>query len=176
MHVKSQRQAFIKSQRQAFVSELSVLVVDDDPSTLLIADTILRSMGVANVECVYSGSEAFRRLVAGPTVDCILCDIHMLDGNGFQLLRSVRLGEVRGVRPDTCFILMSGMTVPDYVQAAAKLDANGYLAKPFTRESLQNAVTKGRFRPIPVNFAKYASILPHMIGSLAVTSLAPVRA
>ena len=162
----------VKSQRQAFISGLSVLVVDDDPSTLMIAEALLVGMGVGNTECVRSGSEAFRRLIAGPTVDCILCDIHMVDGNGFQLLRSIRLGEVRGVRPDTCVILMSGMTVPDYVRAAQKFDANGYLAKPFSAEALSNAVEKGRFRSVQVNFAKYQAIMPHMVGSLDLQSLA----
>ena len=164
----------LKSKRQAFISGLSVLVVDDDPSTLMIADALLVNMGVGNTECVRSGSEAFRRLVMGPTVDCILCDIHMVDGNGFQLLRSIRLGEIRGVRPDTCVILMSGMTVPDYVRAAQKFDANGYLAKPFSAETLSNAVEKGRFRAVQVNFAKYAAIMPHMVGSLDLNSLAPI--
>mgnify|MGYP003349549046 CR=1 FL=1 len=40
----------------------------------------------------------------------------------------------------SAMILMSGMTVPDYVRAAQKFDANGYLAKPFKVQAVAEAL------------------------------------
>jgi response regulator of citrate/malate metabolism len=82
----------------------------------------------------------------------------MSAGNGLQLLQAVRTGKIKSLRPDSCFILITGTGDPEIVQVAAELDVSGYLVKPVTLEKLRAAIIKGRSRIFPVNMEKYNSV------------------
>src|SRR5579883_2780005 len=109
----------------ADLSALHVLLVDDDETFLDVLEGLLRSLGVQAVTRATSGSDATRKL--GSTqrvVDCILCDFSMSEGNGLQLLQAIRLGQLKYIRPDICFILVTVARNPDLVKLAAGLDVS----------------------------------------------------
>ncbi|TAL04386.1 MAG: response regulator [Rhodospirillaceae bacterium] len=140
-------------------NNLHILLVDDDQVVLDLVEAMLRKLGVERVTRARSGSEAFSKITKlDRVVDCVLCDYSMSPGNGLQLLQAVRLGKIKYLRPDLCFILVTGSGDADIVGVAAELDVSGYLVKPVTPEKLRVSIAKARSRYFPVNIEKYANV------------------
>ncbi len=141
------------------IAPLHILLVDDDMVFLAMLDGLLTSLGVTQITKAINGSDAFSKLAKiDKVVDVILCDYSMTSGNGLQLLQAVRQGKVKVLRPDTCFILVTGSGEASVVGAAAQLDVNGYLVKPVTAKSLETAILKGRSKSVRLDFAKYSKV------------------
>ena len=142
------------------ISDLHILLVDDDQLFLRMAQAMLTSLGVKQVTTASNGSDAFAKLKqATKVVDVVLCDFSMEAGNGLQLLQSIRTGLIKVLRPDTFFILLTSSGDPSVVEAAAQLDVNGYLMKPITPATLQAGIVKGRSRAVKVDFARYGRVV-----------------
>src|SRR5438045_1655021 len=108
-------------------SELHCLIADDEPLILLELEEMLRSMGVGRVTRASSGTAALAKMAtAGRPVDCVLCDLKMPDGNGLQVLKAIRTGQIRYSRLDACFIMITGVADQEAIKTAIDLDANGY--------------------------------------------------
>ena len=146
------------------IAPLHILVVEDDQTFLAMMQAMLASLGVTQITKAANGSDAYAKLVdIDKVVDCILCDFGMSSGNGLQLLQAVRTGKIKVLRPDTCFILVTGSSEPTVVEAAGQLDVNGYLMKPVTPKSIEAAVVKGRSRAVRLDFTKYGNdVLPRL--------------
>ncbi len=110
-----------------------VLVVDDDPTLRRMLTRLLKRAAYDVVD-VGSGREALAALGA-KRCDVVLSDIHMPDGDGLELLRSVRRVDL-----DIPVILMSGK--PDVATAATALEfgAFRYLTKPLETEAVEKVV------------------------------------
>ncbi len=67
------------------------LLVEDDPDTCEALTRILRRRGY-DVDCDKSMNEAFQKLSDGPS--CVVLDLMLPDGNGIDLLRRVREGNL----------------------------------------------------------------------------------
>ena len=144
---------------QELLKKYHVLIVDDDPAFLGVLEGMLKSIGIGTVSKALSGSEALDALAKPDRlVDVIICDYEMSSGNGLQLLQTVRLGKVKNLRPDVCFLLLTVWAKPDVVTTAAHLDAHGYLVKPVTPEKLLAAILKGRAKHFPIRFDRYAGV------------------
>jgi signal transduction histidine kinase/EAL domain-containing protein (putative c-di-GMP-specific phosphodiesterase class I)/response regulator RpfG family c-di-GMP phosphodiesterase len=113
-----------------------VLIADDDPLLRKMLSRLLRRAAFDVIE-VDSGRAALAEL-ATKRVDVILSDIHMPDGDGLELLRSVRRVDL-----DIPVILMSGK--PDVATAATALEygAFRYLTKPLGTETVEKLVRQG---------------------------------
>jgi CheY-like chemotaxis protein len=141
------------------IAPLHVLLVDDDQTFLSVMQAMLGTLGVAQITKAANGSDAYAKLIhTDKVVDVILCDFGMSSGNGLQLLQAVRTGKIKVIRPDTCFILVTGSGQPTVVEAAGALDVNGYLIKPVTPKSIEAAIIKGRQRPVRLDFTKYGNV------------------
>jgi len=110
-----------------------VLIADDDPSLRKMLSRLLKRASFDVVEAD-SGRDALAQ-VAEKRFDVILSDIHMPDGDGLELLRSVRRVDL-----DIPVILMSGK--PDVETAATALEfgAFRYLTKPLGTETIEKLV------------------------------------
>jgi two-component system chemotaxis response regulator CheY len=137
-----------------------VLAVDDDDASLRLMIKVLGDLGVSRVVPARSGSEALTILLStARPFDCILCDLKMPNGNGLQLLKAIRCGEVKGTRPDACFIFLTALNDAPTVRTAGQLDTNGYLVKPLTIERLKMAIAKGKTKAFAIDFGRY-SVIP----------------
>jgi len=133
-----------------------ILVVDDDEPSIRLVTKMLTSLGASAVATACSGIEALAALqTALRPFDCVLCDIWMPNGNGLQLLKAIRCGEIKTARPDTCFIFITALSGSTPVRSATQLDASGYLVKPITLESLHTAITRGKTKSFPLDFVRY---------------------
>lgn len=139
------------------VGDFTALAVDDDLLFLDTLEAMLKGLGVRKILRADSGVNAFNALAALTSrIDCIICDLRMPNGNGLQLLKAVRLGRFKLVRPDACFIILSAIAHPLAVRTAAQLDVSFYLTKPVTPDGLKSGIAKARAKAFPLDFAKYA--------------------
>lgn len=101
-----------------------VVLVDDDPYIrLVIAQELMReprTLLVAQADCLREA----RRIIKRNEFDVLLVDLHLGDGDGFELL-----DYVKSVRPSVESIVISVMENEDQVLRAFELGATGFLSK-----------------------------------------------
>ncbi len=119
-----------------------ILVVEDSGSMRAYVRGALESLevGAERVEIVEaeSGFEALRLLPRGPW-DLVITDINMPDINGLELLSFIRSSERHRETP---VLLMSTQTSDRDRDRGLKLGAAGYLAKPFSPETLRDETAR----------------------------------
>lgn len=116
---------------------IRVLLVDDHPLVTERLEARLRAE--ADMTVVTSAAtleEADLRLTQGD-VDVAICDVRLPDGSGFELLdRSASL-------PDPPrFIMLSSFDTPQYIDAAQRLGAAGFLLKTTPTDEILAAVRR----------------------------------
>jgi two-component system chemotaxis response regulator CheY len=118
-----------------------VLVVEDSPAMRTFVRTVLEQ-GPEEVEVheATSGFDALRLLPRG-SYGLVITDINMPDINGLELLRFVRQGPQHR---DTAVLVISTMSSERDRERALALGADVFLAKPFSPETLREAVLRCR--------------------------------
>ena len=111
-----------------------LMVVDDDPSVLLLVDVLAERLGF-RVKAVTSGLHALEQLRDGFHPDLILLDIMMERIDGVTFLSHLR--EMPG-GGDIPVIAMSTATVLDLYGAQIRVD--GTLIKPITQQTLADVL------------------------------------
>ncbi|KAK7412906.1 hypothetical protein VNO78_04647 [Psophocarpus tetragonolobus] len=128
-HLKTADAAPVSDQ---FPAGLRVLVVDDDPTCLMILERMLRA-------CLYEVTKCKRAEVALSLLrenkngfDIVLSDVHMPDMDGFKLLEHI------GLEMDLPVIMMSADDGKNVVMKGVTHGACDYLIKPVRIEALKN--------------------------------------
>ncbi|HKV53946.1 MAG TPA: response regulator [Candidatus Binataceae bacterium] len=112
-----------------------IMVVDDDPDTILILTRHLQREGFETVEAG-SGAECLR-MVKLDSVDVIVLDLMMPDMDGFAVCRALKQD------PETASIPIIMVTARDDLDARAegiRLGVSDFIAKPVFRRQLANRV------------------------------------
>lgn len=113
------------------------LVVDDDPSNLIIAATILSLAGYEVVTC-HDGFQAADHLFERQTAfDGVLLDVLMPKLDGRELARRIR--ETPATR-DIAVVCVSAMVGPAEAKANLAAGCDVSLPKPYTRKQLLAAI------------------------------------
>ena len=115
-----------------------LLVVDDDPSVLLLVDVLAEKMGF-RVKAVPNGLQALEHLRDGLQPVVILLDIMMERIDGLTFMSHLREMPALEATP---VIAMSTATVLD--RYGDQLKVNGTLLKPITHATLSAALSKYR--------------------------------
>jgi CheY-like chemotaxis protein len=119
------------------LTNLSVLVVDDDPDSIEIARVMLESEG-AKVISALTADQALAE-VRSSRPDVVLCDIAMPTHDGYWLLRCIRATAAGRDLP------VAALTAHASAAKRAEVLAAGFqmhIAKPADREVLVAAVRK----------------------------------
>ena len=106
-----------------------ILLIDDDPGVRDSMERTLRAAGYG-VQSAASGEEGFE-LARGGAFDVILSDMRMPGISGLDILR-----QLRDMRVDSAFIIMTGFGTVDTAVEAMKLGAVDFVQKPFFRDEL----------------------------------------
>jgi FixJ family two-component response regulator len=111
----------------------TVFVVDDDESVRKALKRLLRAHGY-NV-MTFESAEDFLLSDSVRTEGCILLDIRLPGMSGLDLYEKLASsGAIHSV------IFMTAHDTPQQKEWAAKMDAVGYLRKPFDQQSLLDAI------------------------------------
>lgn len=113
-----------------------ILLVDDEDIVLRLFETVLE-LDHHDVTTASNGNGALAAVAIG-TFDLVITDLVMPDKEGIETIV-----EMRKLRPSLPIIAMSGGgrgNAADYLDMAAKLGARMTLAKPFSAQTLLDAV------------------------------------
>ena len=112
-----------------------ILIVDDERT---VAQSIRLALAGEDVEVdvVLSGEDALDR-TKGTDYDLILCDLMMPGLSGLDLLKSLR-----GNRPKTPVIMITGYPTVRTAEESVKMGAFAYLTKPFTPAEIRTAAAR----------------------------------
>lgn len=112
---------------------LSVHVVDDQAA---IRDLVVGVLETVNLSCVaWEGPDALLAGLDHQRIDALVVDVRLVGMSGLELVRKLR---ERGVAAPVVFI--SGSSEVPVAVEAMKLGAHDFLNKPFTAQSLIDAV------------------------------------
>src|SRR3989449_503957 len=111
------------------MTALHVLVVDDDPALLAALPEALRlRMAGVTVDTADSGAAALDR-IAAQEYDAIVIDIKMPGMDGLALL-----AQIRGRRPDTPILIITGHGEYDLSVRALRAGSYDFIQKPIDRD------------------------------------------
>jgi DNA-binding response OmpR family regulator len=105
-----------------------ILMVDDDESIRTQTSVLLKDEGYEVDEAATSG-EAIARFERRPA-DCVLLDVMLPDGNGFDTCRTLRS------RSDVPIIMLTARADTYDVVAGLEAGADDYVTKPFEMKEL----------------------------------------
>lgn len=114
-------------------TESSVLVVDDDPSILKAVERVLRVSGF-DAQLFESGDELLARADLRAAL-CLLLDMHLPGLSGVHVRQRVAASEA-----SLPVIFMTADDCDATRKAARQAGCVAYLAKPFTSQTLTDAV------------------------------------
>jgi len=133
-----------------FKNNTKILVVDDTLPVLRIIVNMLRSLGFLHVDMAHDGQEAWQSLNkkrecsgAGTGYGLVICDWHMPNLSGIQLLKKVREDQYL---KDISFVMVTVEHNMLNINSAVMAGVDGYILKPVTepalRIGLRNAFAK----------------------------------
>ena len=115
----------------------AVLIVDDEAAVRSTAAQMIAYFGFS-VRQAESGQQALEILrEPGARFDLVLLDLTMPGMDGFATFTAIRQ-----LRPDQCIVVFSGYSALDAKQRFAGQNLNGFLQKPFSADSLREALSQ----------------------------------
>ena len=114
---------------------MHLLIIDDEPALREVLAASLARAGYT-VEQASNVREAQARLARGD-VDIAICDIKMPDGNGIDLLKSVRTSGI-----DTPFLIITAFASVETAVEALRAGAADFITKPVRNEEMLHRVAQ----------------------------------
>lgn len=130
------------------ISELAVLVVDDQPIINEFYRKILEQLGCKWIYSALSGEEAAKVLTCRGDINLVLTDIDMHPGNGLELLQAIRCGDIPNTPRDLCIMVVTDYNYRHNVMKAVGLDCHGFLSKPLNATILSDKIKAALHRRI----------------------------
>jgi len=120
------------------LSEMDVLVVDDEADICTMVKYALQSLGVHKVHIAGNGQDAWNLFYESKgRFDLIVSDWMMPEISGLDFLKRVRERNKR-----VPFVMLTSKGERDDVAAAAQNGVTGYIGKPFTLQGFQKHIRK----------------------------------
>ena len=118
--------------------ETVVLIVEDDPDQLALADLRL-SMAGYRVRVASSVNGFLQAMLDEGAPDLLLLDIMLPDGDGFEVLSKMRRHQALGSLP---IVMLTARSDPADIGRGLVLGADGYITKPYTKNLLADVIRK----------------------------------
>eukprot|EP00049_Salpingoeca_infusionum_P005592 m.94075 g.94075 ORF g.94075 m.94075 type:complete len:972 (-) comp13015_c1_seq3:170-3085(-) len=133
---------FVLPARDAQAS-YQILLAEDNPTNILIAQRFLHSMGLPKCDEAHDGSEAFTKFKE-KQYDLVLMDCQMPNCDGFQATQLIREYEAKFTpsTPSVPIIAMTAFSLPEDQEACLQNGMDDYLSKPFSCDKLKEVVFK----------------------------------
>ena len=117
-------------------NEIVVLIVEDDPDQAALADLRV-SMAGYEVRLARNCKELVQEIRTRARPDVVLLDVMLPDGNGFDVLTSIRQHRSLALLP---VVMLTALTAPDEVRRGLSLGADGYITKPYSKKILGDTI------------------------------------
>jgi len=123
----------------------NVLLVEDDPITIMVCDRIIKMTSFAEkVTSCENGKIAIDYLISikdsGPLPNIIFLDINMPVMNGWDFLEEFEKVQSGFLQLPRIYLLSSTVDPEDYKKAKSFSLVNDFISKPLSREALANIV------------------------------------
>ncbi len=112
-----------------------VLIVDDNKGFADVFSDILNGHGMS-VECCYNGPEALERFRTG-TFDITFLDVKMPNKDWIEILK-----EIKELSPEARVVMMTGYSLDNSLEDAAKSVNAEVLFKPFDMDKVFKLIEK----------------------------------
>jgi DNA-binding NarL/FixJ family response regulator len=116
---------------------IRVLLVDDHPLVTERLEARLRSESDLSVVSTASSMGAAKAALNHNTADVVISDVRLPDGSGFELL-----DWTTSLPAPPRFIMLSSFDTPQYIDAAQRLGASGFILKTTPTEEIVQAVRR----------------------------------
>ena len=116
------------------LSQLRVLVVDDNQPIRMLIRSLLMDLGVGLVDMADGGESGWREYLKKKP-DIVIVDWRMKDVDGIELTRRVRT-DSQSHTPHTPIVMTTGFTSKERVFLARDAGVTEFLIKPFTVQGL----------------------------------------
>ena len=114
----------------------NLIVIDDEINICnLIENLIDYEKTDMKMLAKFTDSVAALQYIKDNEIDVVISDIQMQSMTGLELL-----GEIRKIKPEIHFIIISGFNYFDFAKQAIQYGADNYLLKPINRNELNNAL------------------------------------
>jgi two-component system, chemotaxis family, chemotaxis protein CheY len=120
----------------SFDPTITVLVVDDSSMIINIMRSLLRRLGIADVDDAADGATALAKMRLR-RYGLVISDWNMEPMTGYDFLREVRADESLKQTP---FIMVTAESKSENVVAAKKAGVSNYIVKPFSAETLKEKI------------------------------------
>lgn len=127
------------------LSEISVLVVENNRYFVRILTALLEALGVRQLHSATSGDEALK-ILRKTEVDLILTEWQLYPMHGRELIATLRTGS-EGHDPTTPIIVVTGQTDAKSVESMRDAGANEVIAKPVSAKAIYERVVANIERP-----------------------------
>jgi len=121
-----------------FPQDTHILIVDDQEVARTMISSLLKELGYSNIYENDDGQKAFDFLtacaLAEKPIELVICDIHMPEMTGIQLLKNVRQHKDLKKTP---FIVATTDNEQSKILTCISLGANDYIVKPINMQLLQ---------------------------------------
>lgn len=112
-----------------------ILLVEDHPSNVLVATTLLEDFGFS-VEVASDGEQALEKMKT-QFYDVVLMDVQMPGIDGLEATRQFRQYEESNRETPVPIIGMTAHAMDGYKEKCLKVGMNDYIAKPFNADELK---------------------------------------
>ena len=117
-------------------ADTTVLIVEDDPDQLILADLRVKMAGFV-VRTAGSARALHEALAAHGAPDVLLLDINLPDGDGFDILASLRSHPSHALLP---IVMLTVRDDPNDIRRGLTLGADGYITKPYSKKLLADTL------------------------------------
>ena len=122
------------------LSDLKVLVIEDDAEVCALCRSALMAMGIKNIETALT-VHAASGLLESYAPSAVICDWRLDRGTGLDVLRTIRAGGYRDLE-DVPFIMLTGVRDLKSVKKALEEGVDDFVVKPFAPTRLKAAVLR----------------------------------
>jgi CheY-like chemotaxis protein len=119
-------------------AETVVLVVEDDPDQLALADLRVTMAGYV-VRIADSVNALLHSLLEHGTPDILILDVMLPDGDGFDILAKMRRHPIYTMLP---VVMLTARSDPDDIRRGLGLGADGYISKPYSKNILAGTIRR----------------------------------
>ena len=116
---------------------MRVLIVDDDPEMVLVLGMLMKVNGITALKA-FGGVEGLEKARADKP-DVILLDIMMQDMDGYEVIKELRSDKTTKGIP---VVFLTARTDEEYKERAEAMGADGYITKPYDRDSLMETIRR----------------------------------